>query len=109
MSLTTEPPTATLPQVSHPLDPLSAEEIVAAVALIRADARARARLRFASIALQEPPKAAVLAFAPGDPIERTALAVLLDNADGATYEALVSLTQGIVLSWQHIPGVQPGV
>ena len=35
--------------------------------------------------------------------------VLLDNDTGATYEAVVSLTDGEVTSWKHIPDVQPRI
>ena len=34
---------------------------------------------------------------------------ILDNDDGATYEAIVSLTSSLVQGWKHIPGVQPCV
>jgi primary-amine oxidase len=109
MIATTESMTEARSQVLHPLDPLSAEEIAAAVALIRASERCGPNIRFASITLSEPHKSVVLDFTPGDSIGREALAVLLDNADGSTYEVLLSLNQGLILSWKHIPGVQPGV
>jgi primary-amine oxidase len=35
--------------------------------------------------------------------------VLLDKASGATYEALVSITEGQVKEWRHIPNVQPPI
>ncbi|HET8851083.1 MAG TPA: primary-amine oxidase, partial [Ktedonobacteraceae bacterium] len=42
-------------------------------------------------------------------ITREAFIILLDNTDGATYESIVSITEGKVISWQHIPGVQPSI
>ena len=59
--------------------------------------------------LHEPPKAAVLNFQPGDAIDRQAFLILLDNATGMTYEAIVSLTQDQVISWTPIPDVQPNI
>src|SRR5258708_6597210 len=57
---------------AHPLDPLSAEEITAAVAVLRAAGLADPNTRFPLIALDEPAKAAVLAWQPGQPVGRAA-------------------------------------
>jgi primary-amine oxidase len=104
---TTPRPTRPATSVAHPLDPLSPEELQAAVALLRQQSPIGPTCRFASVALHEPPKAAVLAFEPGQAMDRQAFAVVLDNATGYTYEAIVSITQEQVLSWTHIPDVQP--
>ena len=98
-----------LPSVSHPLDPLSAEEISAASSILRTQRQLGPRVRFETIVLQEPPKDTVLNFHPGDSIRRNAFIVILDNDVQSTYEAVVSLDEERVLSWQHIPGVQPRV
>jgi primary-amine oxidase len=95
--------------VSHPLEPLTAEEITAAVRIARTERNLSERVRFGSVRLNEPPKELVLNFKPGDPIAREAFLILLDNADGMTYEAVVSLTTGKVVSWRPIPGVQPSI
>ncbi|MGB5973117.1 MAG: primary-amine oxidase [Nodosilinea sp.] len=95
--------------VDHPLAPLSPEEIAAAVAILRQEKSLGDSARFVSVALSEPTKAAVLGFKPGDAIAREAFAVLLDNATAQTYEAIVSLSEGKVTSWQHIPDVQPSI
>src|SRR5689334_11827811 len=95
--------------VQHPLDPLTPEELSAAVALVRKERQPGERVRFASVALHEPPKASVLGFKEGDPISRSAFIRLLDNADGATYGAIVNLAEGRVSSWQHVPDVQPAI
>ncbi len=99
---------ATTVSITHPLDPLMAEEIISAVTTIKHARSLSARVRFMSVALKEPPKAYVLAYCSGDPIERQAFMVLLDNETGNTYEAIVSITQQSVLSWKHIPNAQPG-
>ncbi|HEU5231157.1 MAG TPA: primary-amine oxidase [Ktedonobacteraceae bacterium] len=98
-----------LPTVLHPLDPLMTEEIAGAVEIIRTERNLSERVRFASVALREPPKNVVLNFKEGDPITREAFMILLDNNDGAAYEAVVSLTEGKVTSWRHVPGVQPSI
>jgi len=96
-------------QARHPLDPLAADEIRAAAALLRAERGLGPRVRFVIVALEEPSKDVVRRFAPGDPIDREAFAVLFDPDAGATYEAVVSVTTGEVRAWRIVPGVQPGI
>ena len=91
----------------HPLAPLSGEEIAAVVALLKSSPEVGPKCRFVSIALHEPSKDVVAKFHPGDDVERAAFVVLLDNADGKTYEAVVSISSSTRLSWKHIPNVQP--
>ena len=104
---------ATLPSVSHPLDPLTVEEIVEAASILKAHLKTQHqlgdRVRFETIVLQEPDKDTALNFQPGDSIERNAFLVILDNDAAATYEAIVSLNERRVTSWQHVPGVQPRI
>ncbi len=94
---------------THPLDRLSEEESLAAVALIKSDDRFGPRTRFARVDLHEPPKHEVLAHRPGDDVHRAAEVILLDNATGTTIEATVSLTRGTIDRWEVIEGVQPSV
>lgn len=93
----------------HPLEPLTAAEILAAVAIVRSQANLSANFRFETVTLHEAPKKVVLNFEPGEPINREAFLILLDNETGATYEAIVSLTQASIVAWQQIPGVQPRI
>ncbi|MEE9249118.1 MAG: tyramine oxidase, partial [Dehalococcoidia bacterium] len=95
--------------VQHPLDPLTPDEIEDAVAILRADRSLGKRVRFETVVLNEPPKAQVLRYKDGDPIQREAFIALLDNDTGSTYEAVVSLADRTVKSWEHIPGVQPKI
>ena len=104
-----EPRAATPRAVSHPLDPLTSEEIAGAAAILRAQRRLGPRVRFETIVLQEPPKDVVLNHKPGSATSRDAFVVILDNEDGSTYEAVVSLNEGQVTSWRHVPGVQPRI
>jgi primary-amine oxidase len=94
---------------THPLDPLTADEISRAWEILRTQQPLGARTRVVSITLQEPPKEAALRHRPGDAVERAALVVLIDSAAARTFEAVVSLSQKQVLSWEHIPGVQPAI
>ena len=93
----------------HPLDPLSAAEIEKAVAVLKEQRSLSERVRFESIVLSEPPKELILSFKEGDAVNREAFIVLFDNDTGATYEALISLNEGKVKSWDHVPGVQPRI
>ena len=95
--------------ILHPLEPLSAAEITEAVSLVRAEKEFGARVRFVSVHLREPSKDVVLQYKSGDPVTREVFMVLLDGGRRATYEVIVSLTESRVLSWTHIPGVQPAV
>ncbi|MCI3921002.1 primary-amine oxidase [Paenibacillus sp. TRM 82003] len=94
--------------VVHPLEPLTESEITEAVRLVR-EGGAGAGVRFVSVALHEPEKSVVLGFDGNGAFEREAAVVLLDNADGKCYEAIVSISQGKVVSWTHVPGVQPNI
>jgi primary-amine oxidase len=92
--------------VGHPLDPLSPDEIRAAVAVLRRDRGLGDRWRFATIELREPHKAALR----GDPPPpREAVALLWNRDDGEAYKAVVSLTDDRVAAWEHRPGEQPNM
>jgi primary-amine oxidase len=91
----------------HPLDPLTAEEISQAVAVLRRDRGVGDRWRFAGIELAEPKKDTVTAWHPGDPVTRAALVTCWNRDDGRAYTARVSLTGDEVIAFDHRPGVQP--
>src|SRR4030095_9584137 len=93
----------------HPLDPLSAAEIARAWEIMRKERELGTRVRVIFVMLHEPAKHVVLQHRPGDAVERAAFVVLVDSATGKTYEAVVSVSAGHVLSWEHVPGVQLGI
>lgn len=101
----------TLPALAadHPLEPLDAAEMQKAVDVLKAEGKLAEGMKFPSLALNEPPKAEVLAFRPGQPFRREAFAVLYDGKTSKTYEAVVDLKAGKVASFVERPGVQPGV
>jgi primary-amine oxidase len=93
----------------HPLESLTAEEITAAVGIVRSQYHLDERFCFVSVNLNEPSKDVVLNFQEGDAIKREAFIVLLDTTTGAAYEAIVSISEGKVKTWCHLPGVQPAI
>ncbi|WP_165230952.1 primary-amine oxidase [Aquisphaera insulae] len=94
----------------HPLDPLSPDEIRAAVARLRKDKDLPESIRFVSIMLAEPAKSAVLEATPAKMPAREARIVLLDRAKGEGYEATVDLTSDRVASFRTLPaGIQPPI
>ena len=95
--------------IPHPLDPLTADEVRQAAAILRRDRGVSERWRFASIELREPAKASVLDDAPGASPSREARVVCWNRDDGQAYRALVSLTGDRVISWEHQPDAQPNM
>jgi primary-amine oxidase len=94
---------------SHPLEPLSADEIRRAAAIVRQMRKIGDTWRFASIELKEPAKADLPALEGGQRNAREALVVCWDRADGQAYRATVSLTGDEVAGWEHLPGQQPNM
>jgi primary-amine oxidase len=98
-----------LPRLLHPLEPLSAQEVIEAVRILREERRPGERERFISVSLHEPPKNEVLAYHPDSIVGREVMIILLDHAEEATYEAIVSLSEDRVKEWSRVPGVQPSI
>ncbi len=93
---------------THPLDPLTADEIRAVAHILQRERGvARPGWRIASIELTEPAKDVVRAFRPGDPVERTARAVVWSTGEGTAHVAVLSLTGDAIVSWEAQPGRQP--
>ncbi len=91
---------------SHPLDPLTVDEIRRATETAKADQRLSSAT-FPSIALLDPPKADVLAWQGGQPLVRRAR-VLAMTAD-RLYEVAVDLTSRRTVSVIERPGVEPSI
>lgn len=92
---------------AHPLDELSPEEIQAAVATLRAAGRTDDASRFASVILEEPAKAEVRVWRPGQPFTRRAQAVVKQGP--RTFEAVIDLDAKAVASFVEVEGVQAGI
>jgi len=86
----------------HPLAPLTADEIRAVRRIVDAHGLLGESVRFVYVALDEPHKKTVLAFSPGDPIERRARVLLLDSATGLGNDLVVSITDDRVVAQQSI-------
>ena len=95
------------PLISHPLEPLTADEVRLAVTLLKDNRKVTPTTRFVSVSLHEPPKEAVRSFSKQSPPPREAFAVLFDNGTNMCHEAVLSLTDRKLVSWTHIPDVQP--
>ncbi|OHV32803.1 MULTISPECIES: primary-amine oxidase [Pseudofrankia] len=90
----------------HPLEPLSGDEVRAATAILTTSDLFVEGSRFAYVELAEPPKAQVVAWTAGTPWDRQAAMVLRNPKTRTTYEAVVSLTRGHVVSWRAVDGMQ---
>lgn len=89
----------------HPLDGLTAAELAVFSEVLTAAGKL-AGTEFTHIALDEPDKDAVLAWRPGNALQRRAFAVAR-NA-GRTFEVVVDLAGRTLVSWTEVPGVHPG-
>ena len=94
-------------EAQHPLDALDASEITNTTAILKKAGYVDDRTLVSSITLLEPAKAEVLAWHTGDPFARKSKIVLRKNAK--TFEAIVDLKSGKVVTHQEIPGAQPFV
>lgn len=91
----------------HPLDALTAPEYWTVFDVLKASGRTDTLTRYTGVNLKEPPKADVLAWAPGKPFRREAVAVLRQGS--RTFEAVVDVANRRVAAWREITGVQPNV
>lgn len=105
MTAVHDPQTTT---VSHPLEPLTGDEVAAAATLLRDLKDLPPTARFVFVALHEPAKADVMGW-DGSPLPREAHVVLYERPSRTTVEAVVSLTDRALVSWTEVPGVQPSI
>lgn len=92
----------------HPLS-MTTEAEVTAVRDVLVDAGLLTEhVRVAFFALEEPPKAEVLAHSPGDPVDRRFRAVLLDLSTGRSWDTVVSATDRSVVSSRELDPPRDG-
>ncbi|MDG5761784.1 primary-amine oxidase [Natronococcus sp. A-GB1] len=96
------------PAVDHPLDPLTAEEIEQTTEILEDD-RDLEGFGFYSYQPVEPPKSELADREDDGEIDREVFAVLRDLHERKTYEAIVSLTENEVSSWEHVPDAEPHI
>src|SRR5437764_2067838 len=92
---------------AHPLDPLSADEIAAACAIVKESRRLEDDVRFPWVTLHEPPKDVAWGDRPGTEVDRRAEVAVCERTSGTVHEAVVSITHSTVLSWRSVPGAVP--
>ncbi|MGH7985090.1 MAG: primary-amine oxidase, partial [Candidatus Binataceae bacterium] len=93
----------------HPLDPLSATEIITAVRVFRTHGPASGNMRFVSVNLHEPAKDEFENGSAGQTLEHRAFVIVLDLGARRVLEAIVSLRDETLLSCEERRGVQPGI
>ena len=100
----------TVASPTHPLDPLTPDEIRRAAAAVRSGARSRARhdVRDHQLARTGQERGARLA-KPGEAFAREAFVCAFDRTNGKVCEARVDLVADRVVDWRHVPGVRPRI
>jgi primary-amine oxidase len=93
--------------VTHPLDPLTEDEGRTATRVLKESGRLPDGTLFPLVTLAEPPKADLLAWKPGDPVDRRLRYLCWHRESRSAYEALVSVTSESVLAVDPKPGLQP--
>ena len=84
--------------VAHPLDPLSGAELAQAAAIIREHFQWGEDLRVETLELDEPPKAVVRGFRPGDVIARTARFNVYRRGQMGVWQGRADLVAGKVVA-----------
>jgi primary-amine oxidase len=87
---------------THPLDALMGSELHQVKAILAAAGKLGPKARFHSVDLDEPEKAAVIAWRPGATLPRRAVAVVSEA--GTVHEAAIDLSAGRMTGWQTVTG-----
>jgi primary-amine oxidase len=95
-------------RTEHPLAMTTAEEVERVRAALADAGMLGETVRFAFLLPEEPPKAEVLAFTEGDPVDRRFRAVLLDLASGRSWDTVVSATHAEVVSSRELDPATDG-
>lgn len=91
----------------HPFDPLTGDEIAAAISVVK---KAHRDVRFNVVSLHEPRKAemtAWLADPHGAPRPARVADVVVIAPGGKVFDGLVDLAAGKIIKWEHAEGEQP--
>ncbi|WP_440764101.1 primary-amine oxidase [Natronorubrum sp. DTA7] len=102
--------TETIPEADHPLDPLEPEAIETAYKILTDERDVGSESLCIKIELAEPSKEALAAYDDGGDVpDRRARIVVRNGSDRQTIEAVVSLEEESVVSWEHVEGAQPSI
>src|SRR5262249_24473534 len=93
----------------HPLDPLTADEISHAVAIVRKTQALADDALFVRVFLHEPPKEIVLGYRESEPVDRQAFVIVRDRRGRAAVEGDVSLRRGGISPLREGSPVPPPV
>ncbi|KAI9315747.1 copper amine oxidase [Dichotomocladium elegans] len=98
---------------AHPLDQLTADEVVQVAAIVR-KSKPTMNLVFNTITLKEPPKHLMMSYLGWDKsvprvthLERESLVIILERPSMKVFEAVVSLDTESIKSWKYVPDKQP--
>jgi len=94
---------------AHPHDPLTADEVRMAVDSVRRSGRVSDDTLFATVAVDEPDRAALAAFAAGEPLVRRIRLVVLPGPQAAVVEATVTVPDGDLVEWTERDDVRPAL
>ncbi|MBR1177134.1 primary-amine oxidase [Bradyrhizobium sp. KB893862 SZCCT0404] len=94
-------------KITHPLQPLTVEEIRAVTAIVRRNAPYGDDTRFETIELLEPPKAEIRSFRTGDQIKRSARVNVFSATKIGVFALEVSLDRGAIVSREEFPDKRP--
>lgn len=92
--------------VLHPCDPLTGDEIAAAVAVVRQHGGLDASAWFETVALAEPDKAEVRAHTHGKAFSRKAFVCCYEPSSNRTFDGIVDLRMATLERFSHVHGVQ---
>jgi primary-amine oxidase len=97
------------PSLRHPLDPLTKEELITTVAVLKKSGRLAPDSRFATIYLKEPPKDQVTSDIAEGRAKRAAFALLYNWATRTPSEAVVDLGRQDLVSWKDLEPSDPPI
>lgn len=94
-------------QASHPLDSLTADEVLAVTRAVHKHADFGPKILFEAVELREPEKAEVRAFKPGNSLARFARATVFRSSGTGVWRLVISLADEQVVSVDHRPQARP--
>jgi primary-amine oxidase len=94
---------------THPLDPLTAGELATVREVLIASGRFSHETKFAWIELEEPPKAVVEHFHPGDDFPRQAYLTAIDFSAAKSFAVHVDIKARRIVALDELKRLQPGL
>lgn len=94
-------------QVNHPLDSLTADEVLTVTRAVHKHPDFGPKILFEAVELREPEKTEVRGFKPGDSISRFARASVFRSSGTGVWRLVISLADEQVISVDHRPQARP--